>query len=90
MGSILVRNIADDVLERFRRRARADGKSMEQLAREAIAEKALPSRQDVLDRMEALRLTSSPVDLETALRLMDEARAERDDRSADAANGHGR
>ena len=40
MASIVIRNIPDDVLKRFRERAKADGKSAEQLAREAIAEKA--------------------------------------------------
>jgi len=36
---MVVRNIPDDVLQCFKEQAKADGKSAEQLAREAIAEK---------------------------------------------------
>ena len=36
MASMVVRNIPDDVFERFKPQARAEGKSAEQLAREAI------------------------------------------------------
>ena len=80
MASIVVRNIPDDVLKRFRERARADGKSAEQLAREAIIEKAKPSREELLRQMDELRGRAKPVDLETARRLMEETRAERDAR----------
>lgn len=80
MASIVVRNIPDDVLQRFKERARADGKSAEQLAREAIAEKAKPSRDEIIRRMAEIRSRSKPVDLETALRFMEETRQERDAR----------
>jgi predicted nucleic acid-binding protein/plasmid stability protein len=46
MASMVIRNIPDDVLKRFKERAKTDGKSAEHLAREAIAEKAQPSRED--------------------------------------------
>lgn len=78
MASIVVRNIPDDVLKRFRERARADGKSAEQLAREAIIEKARPSREELLRQMDELRARVKPVDLETARRLWQEHRQERD------------
>jgi plasmid stability protein len=80
MASMVVRNIPDDVLQRFKERARADGKSAEQLAREAIAEKAKPSREEIVRRMAEIRSRSKPVDLETALRFMEETRQERDAR----------
>jgi plasmid stability protein len=80
MASMVVRNIPDDVLQRFKERARADGKSAEQLAREAIAEKAKPSRDEIIRRMAEIRSRSKPVDLETALRFMEETRQERDAR----------
>ncbi len=55
MASIVIRNIPDDVLKRFRERARADGKSAEQLAREAIAEKAKPDRAEAWRQIDDLR-----------------------------------
>jgi plasmid stability protein len=58
MASMVVRNIPDDVLQRFKERAKADGKSAEQLAREAIAEKARPSREEVIRRIDAIRARS--------------------------------
>ena len=83
MGQILVRNIDDDVLERFRQQAKREGKSAEQLAREAIAEKAKPSREEILRRMDEIRSRSKPVDLETARRLWAEHVRERDSRPFD-------
>ena len=80
MASMVIRNIPDDVFERFKQRARIEGKSAEQLAREALAEKAKPSREEIIRRMDDIRSRSKPVDLETALRIMEEARAERDSR----------
>jgi plasmid stability protein len=80
MASMVVRNIPDDVFKRFKEQAKADGKSAEQLAREAIAEKARPSREEVIRRMAEIRALSKPIDLETALRFMDETREERDAR----------
>jgi plasmid stability protein len=77
---MVIRNIPDDVLARFKERAKAAGKSSEQLAREVISEKAQPSREDILRRMDELRAMSKPVDLETTLRIMEEVRAERDAR----------
>lgn len=80
MGSMVIRNIPDDVLERLKEQAKAEGKSAEQLGREALAEKAKPSREEIIRRIDAIRAQSKPIDLETALRIMEEARAERDAR----------
>jgi plasmid stability protein len=77
---MVIRNIPDDVLDRLKERAKVEGKSAEQLGREALAEKAKPSRQELIRRIDAIRARSKPVDLETALRIMEEARAERDAR----------
>jgi plasmid stability protein len=55
---MVVRNIPDDVLQCFKEQAKADGKSAEQLAREAIAEKAKPSREEVIRRIDAIRARS--------------------------------
>ena len=48
MGSMVIRNIPDDVLARLKEKARTEGKSAEQLAREALAEKAKPSREQII------------------------------------------
>ena len=68
MASMVIRNIPDDVLAKLKEKARSEGKSTEQVAREALAEKARPSRDELLRRMEEIRSRSKPVDLETALR----------------------
>jgi plasmid stability protein len=80
MASMVIRNIPEDVVDRLKEKARIAGKSTEQLAREALAEKAKPSREELIRRMDEIRAQSKPVDLETTLRLMEEARAERDAR----------
>lgn len=65
MGQILVRNIEDDVLERFRQQAKREGKSAEQLAREAIQAKAKPSREEILNELAELRSRTKPsIDLD--------------------------
>ncbi|MBN9069874.1 MAG: FitA-like ribbon-helix-helix domain-containing protein [Rhizobiaceae bacterium] len=87
MASMVVRNIPDDVLQRFKERAKADGKSAEQLAREAIEEKAKPSREEVIRRIDAIRARSKPVDRATAERLWEEHRRERDARPFDPIFG---
>ena len=55
MKQMLVRNIADEVAARFKRRARAEGKSAEQALRDLIAEYARPAREQVLRRFDAIR-----------------------------------
>lgn len=80
MASMVIRNIPDDVMDRFKARAKAAGKSTEQLAREAIAEKGDDSRTEAWARIDEIRARTKPVDLETTLRIMQEARDERDAR----------
>lgn len=80
MASMVIRNIPDDVMDRFKARAKAAGKSTEQLAREAIAEKGAVSRDELFREADRIRAMSKPVDLETAIRIMKEARDERDAR----------
>lgn len=83
MASMVIRNIPDDVLERFRQRAKSAGKSAEQLAREAIAEKAAPDRAGIIRRIDEIRASTKPIDMETARRLWAEHIAERDARPFD-------
>lgn len=81
MANMAIRNIPDDVMKRFKARAEAEGKSAEQLAREAITEKAKPSREDAWARIDEIRAGTKPIDMETWRKLWEEARDERDNRS---------
>jgi plasmid stability protein len=76
MGSMVIRNIPDDVLKRLKDRAKAEGKSTEQLAREALSEKAKPSREQIMRDAARIRAMSPPVDLETTLKIQEQLRAE--------------
>ena len=56
MGQILVRNLDDDLIERLKARAAERGTSLEQVARDALAEAANRSdRQAFSERARALR-----------------------------------
>lgn len=55
MGQVLIRNIDDEVLERLKRRAAAEQKSLEQSLREVLAEVAKPSRAELIADLERLR-----------------------------------
>ncbi len=81
MGQMVIRNIPDDVLERFKAQARAEGKSAEQFARDAIAAAAKLSRADRVSAIDSIRARTRTPDPQTVERLLDEARQERDGRS---------
>ncbi|MEP9374180.1 hypothetical protein [Mesorhizobium sp. KR1-2] len=76
MGSMIIRNIPDEVLSRLKERAKIAGKSTEQLAREALAEKAKPSREEIIRRMEAIRASAKRV---SGQQIIDEIRSDRED-----------
>jgi len=80
MASMVIRNIPDDLMARVKEAAKREGKSAEQIAREALAEKVKPSREEIIRRMDEIRARSKPVDAETMVRIMREAREERDAR----------
>jgi plasmid stability protein len=80
MGSMVIRNIPDDVLERFKARAKSQDKSAEQMAREVITKEAGMTKEEAWAEIDRIRAQSKPVDLQTALRIMEEAREERDAR----------
>ena len=75
MGSMVIRNIPDDVLTRLKEKARAEGKSAEQLAREALAEKAKPSREQIVREIDAIRASTVPI---SGKEINDEIRRDRD------------
>ena len=77
---MIVRNIPDDVMERFKKAAKAHGKSAEAFARKIIAENASASREEIIRDIDAIRAKTKPVDLQTTLKIMEEVRSERDAR----------
>lgn len=80
MASMVIRNIPDEVIERFKARAKAKGQSAEQLARDVLTREAGTTREEAWAEIDAIRARSKPVDLETTLQIMEEMRAERDAR----------
>ncbi|RJG45412.1 MULTISPECIES: hypothetical protein [unclassified Mesorhizobium] len=78
MGSMVIRNIPDDVVESFKARAKANGLSAEQLARDVITREAGMTREEAWATIDSIRAKSKPVDLNTALKIMEEARLDRD------------
>jgi plasmid stability protein len=75
MGSMVIRNIPDDVLARLKEQARIEGKSAEQFAREALAEKAKPSREQIIREIDAIRASTVPT---SGKEINDEIRWDRD------------
>jgi plasmid stability protein len=60
MGQVLIRNVDDDVLDRLKRRAAAQQKSLEQCLREVLADAAKPSREELLAEVERIRALTPP------------------------------
>jgi plasmid stability protein len=55
MGQVLVRNLADEVIEAHRARAKARGVSLEQELRDVLRRAARPTRQELLEDMARCR-----------------------------------
>ncbi|HRJ69616.1 MAG TPA: hypothetical protein PK812_08410 [Beijerinckiaceae bacterium] len=60
MGQILVRNLDDGVIARLKSKAKRDGKSLEQTAREALTSAVRPSRAEVIAELDRIRAMSKP------------------------------
>jgi plasmid stability protein len=75
MASMVIRNIPDEVLEDLKKKARIAGKSTEQFARETLVEKAKPSREELVRRMDEIRARSKPT---SGQAIIDEIRHDRD------------
>jgi plasmid stability protein len=80
MSQMVVRNIPDDVMARFKKSAKALGKTTEAYARQVIEENAGASREEIIKEIDAIRAKTVPVDLQTTLKIMEEVRSERDAR----------
>jgi antitoxin FitA len=60
MGQVLVRKLADKVIEAHRARARARGVSLEQELRDVLSRAARPTRQELLEDMARSRAMTPP------------------------------
>lgn len=58
MAQMIVRNIDDEVARRFKAKAKAQGKSAEQLLREIVAREAEPADGDALNALATIRATT--------------------------------
>lgn len=80
MKQMIVRNINEEVAERFKAKAQSEGKSAEQALRDLIASYAKPSKEEALRLMDRIR--SKTVGKDT----LDPVKLIREDRDTD----HGR
>ena len=60
MGSVLIRNLDEDIIARLKARALQRGTSLEQFLREGVTRLAEPSRDEVLDELRAIRARVKP------------------------------
>lgn len=60
MGQVLVRNLEDDVIERLKRRAAADGLSLEEGLRRLLREAAGPTKEEILADLDRCRALTPP------------------------------
>jgi plasmid stability protein len=58
MAQMIVRNIDDETAARFKARAKAAGKSAEQLLRELVEEEACRNIEGILNDLDAIRETT--------------------------------
>ncbi|HEX2478781.1 MAG TPA: hypothetical protein VHK45_05835 [Geminicoccaceae bacterium] len=60
MAQVLVRNLADEVIEAHRARAKARGVSLEQELREVLRRAARPTKEELLEEMARCRAMTPP------------------------------
>jgi plasmid stability protein len=58
MAQLLVRNIDENVMDALRRKAKAEGLSLEEMARRALRDIARPSREELLAEIDRIRAMS--------------------------------
>jgi hypothetical protein len=61
MPDLLVRDIDPEVYEKMKKAAESQGKSLAQTAREVLAEKFTPSREEIWAQIDAFRESVGPV-----------------------------
>jgi plasmid stability protein len=61
MGQVLIRNIDDYVLKRLKKQAADQGLSLEESLRQALAQLARPSKDELIAEMRRIRAMSPPI-----------------------------
>ncbi len=74
MAQTLVRDIPDEVFDRFKRKAKEQGKSTEAFVRELIIREARSSRESLIAEIDGLRALSTPSPAVDSTRVIREAR----------------
>ena len=74
MGQVLVRNLADEVIDRHRARAKARGVSLEQELRDVLRHAAQPTKGELLDEMARSRAMTPPGHRTPAEKIIREVR----------------
>lgn len=77
MAQVIVRNLADEVLDAHRRRAKARRVSLEQELRELLTRAAAPSREEILTELGEIRALQRPGRWPAAEEIVREARDRR-------------
>ena len=60
MGQVLVRKLEDDVIRRLKAKAKASGRSLEDVARSALREAAKPCPEEVWAEIDRIREMNGP------------------------------
>jgi plasmid stability protein len=81
MAQMIVRNIDDETAERFKAKAKAAGKSAEQLLRELMAEHVKPSKEEILRQLDEIRATT------VGKPVVDPVKSIREDRDSNYGRG---
>lgn len=69
MAQLLVRKLEDEVVERLRSKAKADGISLEEVARRALREAARPTREEIVAEIDRIRARSAQGDFDSSAEL---------------------
>jgi antitoxin FitA len=65
MGQLLVRKLEDEVIERLKAKAKANGHSLEEFARHALRGASQPSREEVWAEIDRVRKMNGPTDFDS-------------------------
>jgi plasmid stability protein len=63
MGQVIVRKLREDVIEFFRRRAKANGNSLEQELRDALTHMASPDQATIFQEIDRIHRDHAPAKL---------------------------
>lgn len=65
MGQVLVRKLEDEVIQRLKSKAKAQGQSLEEFARQTLRQAAQPAREEVWAEIDRIRSENPPSDFDS-------------------------